>query len=840
MSEHSATSNSNSRRSFPVFNLWNSTGLRGRLLISLLPTILIIILVVGTASYKVSKNYIRIALGRTVSMQNLAMVHDIELFMKNCATDLRFFARETPDKKNLEQLFQDRLDAGGTPYLELAYLPAASGSPLIFLVKKGRVVCLDDESIRKIQPAPLLELDKMSTLKTGEVQPSYIREITYPQLDDNAPNLLKKIKVIRFYIRTVDSKGAPSGIMMLSIKAEKLRNYLSIYDSKDSPLWSFPRSNELRFSYFVDPNGWILFQSTPKSEESPELTTFLARQGFQGTLGKADHDIAFRPSEIHADYWEKIDKIKKGEKGLEFLYHNADSKSSSIPTLAYAPVMFKSRADTPGTLYGGIIYTDRSVLPKIAGYDFLNIMLVVSGIALAATVLVVLFFGRALTRPIREFAAVVGRQTSLDQLKEIDLPYRDYDLQVLQKALNRIIRHVNSQVVQIQAKDKALVAINSQERADLSRETRALEQLEDAIIPEIIGFGKQIEELKTEILKAAGVDVDVLIYGETGTGKQLVAEAVHNSSERREKPFISINCGALDENLLLDALFGHVKGAFSDARTDRKGAFIEADGGTLFLDEIQSASLKVQQSLLRAIASRRIKPLGSDSETPFNIRIIVATNADLPTLIKEKQFREDLYYRLKVVMIETPALRDHPDSIPLLSLYYMKQAENLTGKSGMELSRGAVAKLNSYNWPGNVRELVNSITRAVVMANGKVIQADEIRLEADSAAPLQQLDIAEQPESEVEPNGQKSEAEKIEDIGETGEPAAPAEELNDRQKKAWAIIRSRETVTRTEYQKIVGGKLPSRTAIYDLQALVKAGKLCKKGRGPSTRYEVVS
>ncbi|WP_320009012.1 sigma 54-interacting transcriptional regulator [Maridesulfovibrio sp.] len=815
--------------------LWYGTGLRGKLLLSLLPTILIIILVVGAAFYKVSKDYIRIALGRTVAMQNLAMVHDIEIFMENCATDLRFFAQCRLEGEDLGQQFRNRIIVGGIQYYELAFIPASTGKPQIFINKNRKVTTLADEDVDRITPNPLLELERLSSLKKNEVQPSYIRDITYPHPDSKNKNMLDKEKVIRFYIKSIDRQGKTEGIMLLSIRAEKLRNFLTLYDSKNSPLWSFTRSDELRFSYFVDPQGWILFQSIPKGDGSTELTSFLARQGYRGTLGKAEHNIAFRPSELHADYWERISKIQKKEKGLEFLFHESDQHSSTIPTLAYAPICFKKTPDGEPEVYGGIIYTDRSVLPKVAGYDFMNILLVVSGIAIAATILVVLFFGRALTNPIREFAAAMAGQTSLDELKEVDLPYKDHDLQVLQKAFNRIIKHVNSQYIQIKAKDEELVAINSQERADLREETQSLADLEITVIPEIIGYGKQIESLKNEILKAGGVDVDVLIYGETGTGKQLVAEAVHNNSARREMPFISINCGALDESLLLDTLFGHVKGAFSDAKTDRKGAFIEAHGGTLFLDEIQSASLKVQQSLLRAIASRRLKPLGSDKETAFDIRIIVATNADLPGLIKEKQFREDLYYRLKVLMIQTPALRDHPESIPLLSLFYIKQAEKLTDKKNMALSRGAVAKLVSYQWPGNVRELVNSITRSVVMAESNVIQAREIRLEGEDV-------IGAENEQPLTPGTKQEQAHT--DFHEntvydnSGPDHTHGSSLNERQLKAWKAIQSMNSVTRNEYQKIVGGRLPSRTAIYDLQILVKSGKLRKTGRGPSTRYIV--
>ena len=224
----------------------------------------------------------------------------------------------------------------------------------------------------------------------------------------------------------------------------------------------------------------------------------------------------------------------------------------------------------------------------------------------------------------------------------------------------------------------------------------------------------------------------MLITGETGTGKQLTSEAIHHNSSRRNEPFITINCGALDENLLLDALFGHVSGAFSDAKTDRKGAFLAANKGTLFLDEIGNASPKVQQALLRTLSAQKVKPLGSDTEIGIDVRLISATNEDLKSLIDRGIFREDLYYRLKVISITTPPLREHKEDIPALVDCFIKDASNKMNKENIGLSRGALDRLKNYNWPGNVRELKNCITRAVAMVESDVIQTEDIRLEEAS------------------------------------------------------------------------------------------------------------
>ena len=526
----------------------------------------------------------------------------------------------------------------------------------------------------------------------------------------------------------------------------------------------------------------------------------------------------------------------KGENGLDRVEErNPQQSGVDFHYFSYAPVFFQAAPDGPPQVYGGVVFVDRSQLPIIAGYKNMDVMLFVTLGAIAVISILVFLFGRILTKPIRELAARMNTLNSLEEMEEIHLPYSGYDITVLQESINNIIRRVKQQVVEIQAKDEAILNVNKRERASLDRERELLVENELSRIPEIVGMGSATANLKVNILKAAQVDVDVLIAGETGTGKQLVAEAVHAHSNRAENPFISINCGALDENLLLDALFGHVKGAFSEAKEDRNGAFVEADGGILFLDEVQSASPKVQQSLLRALASRKIKPLGSDREVTVDVRILAATNVDIPSLIEDKTFREDLYYRLKVISINTPALRENRENIPLLSVYYLKQAESLAGREHLDLSKGALSKLVSHDWPGNVRELVNCITRAAVMAETDVIQPEEIRLESDFYALPTPLGPETSSDSESRPAKNREAA-----PAPAANPAGPEADsgLNPRQKEAWDVIRRQGTVTRKQYQDLVGGNLPTRTAIYDLQDFVKRGLLVKKGKGPSTRYEV--
>ena len=220
----------------------------------------------------------------------------------------------------------------------------------------------------------------------------------------------------------------------------------------------------------------------------------------------------------------------------------------------------------------------------------------------------------------------------------------------------------------------------------------------------------------------------VLISGETGTGKELFARAIHYSGERRSKPFVPVNCAALPDHLIENELFGHSKGAFTGALLEKQGLLHEADGGTLFLDEINSLSLSVQSKLLRVLQDQEFRPLGSTKSKTVNVKIIAATNADLRHLVETRQFREDLFYRLNVLSLALPPLRDRKADIMLLANHSLKVYARELGKKSLRLSHMAMAKLMGYSWPGNVRELQGVIQRAVAMASGDILEAHDLDL----------------------------------------------------------------------------------------------------------------
>jgi DNA-binding NtrC family response regulator len=242
----------------------------------------------------------------------------------------------------------------------------------------------------------------------------------------------------------------------------------------------------------------------------------------------------------------------------------------------------------------------------------------------------------------------------------------------------------------------------------------------------LLGESAALVSVCALIERVADTDLTVLITGETGTGKEVTARALHDRSKRRDGPFIAVNCAALPEQLLESELFGHVKGSFTDARQDRKGLLIAAAGGTLFMDEIGDMPLALQSRLLRALQDRKVRPVGSDSESEFDARIIAATNRDLDELVEAGKFRRDLLYRLDVVRIELPPLRARANDVLLLAQWFIERAAERMGSKVRGITRASAAKLLAYSWPGNVRELENVIERAVALTTFDQITPEDL------------------------------------------------------------------------------------------------------------------
>ncbi|MGQ9610691.1 MAG: sigma-54-dependent transcriptional regulator [bacterium] len=298
-----------------------------------------------------------------------------------------------------------------------------------------------------------------------------------------------------------------------------------------------------------------------------------------------------------------------------------------------------------------------------------------------------------------ETAVKVMKEGAFDYLTK-PIEFEELDI-IIKKALER----------------KMLVSENKELRRQLAGKYR---------FDEIIYGSSEMEEVINTAGRAADSRASILIYGESGTGKELIAKAIHYASPRKNKPLISINCAALNENLLESELFGHEKGAFTGADKQRKGRFELADGGTIFLDEVGEIPPSIQVKLLRVLQEREFERVGGNETIRVDVRVISATNRDLESMIKKGAFREDLFYRLNVISIRIPPLRERKSDIPPLINYFITKYARENNKEVESLSKEAMDALIKYNYPGNVRELENAIERAVIMARGKIITLDDL------------------------------------------------------------------------------------------------------------------
>lgn len=288
----------------------------------------------------------------------------------------------------------------------------------------------------------------------------------------------------------------------------------------------------------------------------------------------------------------------------------------------------------------------------------------------------------------------------------------------------------------------------------------------------IIGRDKKMKDVFRQILNIAEYDYPVHIFGETGTGKELVAEAIHKISSRKKGPFVPINCGALPESLIESELFGHVKGAFSGAIRDRKGRFELADGGTVFLDEVAELSKYMQAKLLRFLQDGKFEKVGGEKTVSVNVRVISATNKDLKNEMKKNRFRDDLYYRINVVPVHLPPLRERKSDIPFLVDHFLEQATRQYNRSPVVVSDEAMVFLTEYSWPGNVRELQNAIQYSFVKSHGIEISPDDLPMEINDArlfmnvnATSRKLDVARVELAMEKTGGNKAKAARLLKVG---------------------------------------------------------------------------
>ncbi len=305
-------------------------------------------------------------------------------------------------------------------------------------------------------------------------------------------------------------------------------------------------------------------------------------------------------------------------------------------------------------------------------------------------------------------------------------------------------------------------AMKLRELEERARQTDVLQEEMNQVFDSqaLVGASSGLKQIMDMIQKAAPTDSTMMIYGETGTGKELVARTIHQCSQRKNGPFVAVHCAALTASILESELFGHEKGAFTGADQQRKGRFEAADGGTVFLDEIGEISADVQVKLLRVLQEKQVQRVGGNQVVNVDVRVVTATNKNLSQMVKDGTFREDLYYRLNVIPVTVPALRDRMQDVPVLADFFLQKFNKQLGKN-LSFSKSAMDHLCKYDWPGNVRELQNILERTVILSSGPEIEPEDLKLYVDEALGIEKVNVIAGSAGSVRHEIQKKEVEKL-------------------------------------------------------------------------------
>ncbi|MFT4300691.1 MAG: sigma 54-interacting transcriptional regulator [Desulfovibrio sp.] len=965
-----------------------------RMLMLGIPLLTVVLLLIFVATGSSIEHIVNRAIARNAQLQAQGMRLALEQALAETRNQLLILAAGSMDPRDMTHRMEFRAKANGLHYREVAYVGLAPENRYLLLSHDGQIINVPMHVALDSPSSPFHNLG-------GEQRPGYVNvgqpmEAVYSMVPFNKSLQSLSLHVLRFFTAVHDREGNFTGYLLLSLDMKDLRDIVSRYSSPDAPIAASGADTRVR-SLFFDREGWMLFQSeTPDAAlVGKSLGNDAVRAGFWGDYGRPGFSMAFRPSPEHINYWSMVADVQAGQANQLPMTESSTVWSNGqmrVERVSYVPVSFKPGAGGEPVVLGGLAVLDTSFTTTRTGMQVMGIYTVsfLGGMILLA--LSLWWLAHQMGKSLNMLGRSLHKRNITGGSDDLDLPPLPRELEGVKHDINTLLGRLRQAKIQRRSHEAL-------QDAQWQREpVPDLPHPEDLPASGLVGTSSAMQTLCDQVRKASQVLADVLIIGETGTGKELVSEAIHRLSARSSGPFITINCGALDENLLMDTLFGHVKGAFTEARQARKGAFLAAEGGTLMLDEVGNAAPKVQQALLRALSTRRIRPLGSDQEVPFDTRIVAATNASLLEDAREGSFREDLYYRLAVITIHTPPLRERKTDIPSLTVYFLTEAVKARAKAEEvgtdaetdvegqdsaqgalsraakgfkasstmqmpQISRGALAKLMAYAWPGNVRELKNTLTRALTFCEENILYAENIQLgpvasngagddmskqqahdnkpapqaqegqekatgkgsadtqdsKADAAAtnsrtekkngarpeneefaqrspssgenlaasifpagspsgqetssmpdagasasgitasdnPSRQVPLyapGSDQESGPEPSqefggnrvseaftGAVSEAAAFTANGNGGSSTvnADAVRLNHRQAAMWPRLEAMGSISRQEYQQMLGKDISMRTAQYDLQLFVQMGLVRKEGRGPAQRYVVV-
>ncbi len=847
-------------------NLFSNTSLNRRLIYFFLPIPVLMLVIVFAATHNSVENTLQDSVAQKTFIQSHAVGYAVSQFLAETRNQIATLAAGSSSldelRKRLRRRMQALIQLGDMRFRETAFIGTGreAHERYLWVMYDGQVHDIPAEQLDSLNNSPFSSIQMP---KENEILLSQPTEVIYPLEPDerNKPKVRVSMEVMRFTTPVILSDGTFAGYLTLSIDLNTIQKVIADFSIKTAD------AAEVPLVLFVDNNGWMIFQMRMDGTLG-SMSLDAGRSGMYGDFGRPGFSHAFRPNANNYGYWQMIKDIKEDKSGIFFTDDRAWNEGpQTADTVSYAPIAYTAGKDADQKMIlGGIVMLQPSFADLAQGRSLKSTYCFAFLLTLLFMIVSVAFFSHSLRKSLNQ----LKKDMDDSSLKGVTtpLPERDepYELKEIRQSTNRILGMLRSLEDDRDKQDSLILArVQLEEAKDMPKN---VEYPEDGLI----GVSREISQLRLEIQRVANSQMDVLVTGETGTGKELTSRAIHNLSDRRNGPFITINCGALDEALLMDTLFGHVKGAYTEAKTGRKGAFLTAEGGTLMLDEIGTASPKVQIALLRALSDRCINPLGSDTKVPFNTRVIAATNADLQEEVAKGNFREDLYFRLAVVTIRTPVLRDRKMDIPYLIMAFLRQAVQDSGRLRRipGISKGALSQLMHYHWPGNVRELRNVISSALSFCEGDLILPRHLRIGdqkreelPENEGPAQKENIILPPGFNEESAGQqaeekaqdkpsdtaddeargtagreaRSDAPESEKTGSSEEAQGRHQAISDRLERILPDLRRLGTFSRQEYQNLVDVSM--RTAQYDLQELVKAGYAEKHGKGPSMRYTMV-
>lgn len=787
----------------PVLQVPRKWGLFRRFGVVLLPFALICLIIMGYGGYKVLEPYLtRLVSGinlikARVQARNIEeLLQSVAVEMLHTAGDKSFAALEPGNGRernapltpqDLEQALWRLNFIWPDLVVEAAYKPK-SGEPFAVVRSNGEIMQIDATRLRAMHSSPL----DNSTLNDAALinDPGKIgflgsMRVNYSEHKLNNEDALYVMRLDLPVFRGEGDERETVGILVFGVNMFALRDSMLNYFGPDSPTNLSWQDGEISLEYFFDLGGWVLFQAENTTRKEYPLSTDVVRMGMNGDFGRTGLDSAFRPDVSHGRFWKMVKSVREGVHGETAAFPGRYSFDHALYDgyLCYAPVYLRAGPWQDPVVIGGVASIESSNLLRVVKSELLSTGSYLLLFIMPAFSLALYLVCRILAKNLSGQNKQIRELVEHGRFQKVRLPFFSKEVSALQMQVQQLCGKYFMQAQELSHLDGKLKGVLSRQRVSLPklashRPSPEINGRAKHFVPfddDLLGQSKAVEELREKIRRAANSSADVLVWGETGTGKELTATAIHKLSAREKEPFLSINCGALDENLLLDALFGHVKGAFSDAKSDRKGAFVAASGGTLLLDEIGTASPRVQQAMLRALSTRSLRPLGSDSEVYFDTRIVAATNVDLRECVKSGAFREDLYYRLAVIVIETPTLRQRKDDIPLLAEYFLSQATIKLGHMPASLSQGALDALTAYSWPGNVRELKNCLTQALTFVEGDLIFTEQLHLGENLVEPVAERECLPDSEAWTEPDASTEELAGVFSEASAGPEGMPAE-----------------------------------------------------------------